>query len=185
MGAFSRLTGTQPATPQGAHEARNGTGLARGDDAPLASEVGWRVQQIVDNAMRAAAEIRDAAEADAAEHCAEAQVRAEREIEERRREFAESVRSLAARTERVRQELDGLNAALDEAVRRARPSLTSAPEMPPAPHAAPAAQSVDRRAVLFATQMAVAGSGRVAIERALRNDFGIEEPTALVDSVLS
>jgi hypothetical protein len=68
-----------------------------------------------------------------------------------------------------------------------RPSPQPAPAPPhPVPEARPAASPprVPEQAVLRATQMAVAGTGRAEIEQMLREEFGVTEPAGVVDRML-
>jgi hypothetical protein len=58
-------------------------------------------------------------------------------------------------------------------------------EPPPADEPPPAErQQLPAEALLRATQMAVAGSDRLEIERTLETEFAVANPRAIVDSIL-
>jgi hypothetical protein len=73
-----------------------------------------------------------------------------------------------------------------EPASESRPEPGPEPQAAPPPAAAPAQPIVDSpdAALLRATQLAVAGSGREEIEAALRRDFGIDEPGEVLDRIL-
>ncbi len=76
-----------------------------------------------------------------------------------------------------------------EPEREAGPELAVAPEPAAAPTAYPGTASApdapaSEEALLRATQMAVSGSSRGEIEATLREDFGIADPSALVNGIL-
>ena len=66
---------------------------------------------------------------------------------------------------------------------REEPPPPSAPEPPPAAQPAPSAPRVSEGARLLATQMAVAGSTRDEISWRLREEFGIQDSTAILDEI--
>jgi hypothetical protein len=137
-----------------------------------------RIHQIIDAAERAGSDIRRDAEAEA-----------ERYLSARRREADAMVADVHARLGRIRLEAQGLADALAQ-------SSTPAPEPEPAPEPTVAiaesapqerrddAEELRVRAMLRATQMAVAGEGREAIDRVLREEFGIEQTAPILDGVL-
>ena len=85
-------------------------------------------------------------------------------------------------------------AAAEQAPQRAMPRPTAYPgtageppalsESPAAPGALPLDAPVPEEALLRATQMAVAGNARVEIERTLRVEFAIDDPSPVLDEIL-
>lgn len=168
-----------------------------GQHAPLASlvaNVGSRIQEMLDTAERVAGEIRAEAEAAGRTYLQERQREADRAVQERMAELDAITQSLTARTAKMENEMTEFAAEAEQARWRmgrllgddlpAEPS----PEGPPAP--APGAQPPARfgpgfsqHAALRATQMAVAGAERADIEQMLRDQFGMDDPSA-IDRVL-
>jgi hypothetical protein len=118
--------------------------------------------------------------------------------------------SLGFRIESLQREAQALVDVLDRArrslgelaeVEAPQPSSRKAQGLAPAPEPAPkpqpprslpvpdarpepGPQRIPEQAVLRATQMAVAGSERTAIEQMLRDEFGVADTTEVVDRVL-
>lgn len=164
----------------------------------MVADVGDRVQELMDAAERAAGQIQADAEAAAAQHETQRRAEADQLVEQRVREIDSIGRSLAGRVEDLQREATELIRELDDAARRladlggeaptAREPWQAASKPSPEPVAYPgtAAQTggVPEQATLRATQLAVAGTARADIERMLRSDFGVEDPTSVVDRVL-
>jgi hypothetical protein len=169
-----------------------------GQNAPLGSlvaNVGGRIQEMLDTAERVAGEIRADAEAAGRTYVQDRQREADRVVQERMAELDAITKSLAARTANMEHEMTAFVAEVEQArwrmgrlIGEDGPPAESAPDGPPAP--APAAQSPARfssgssqDAALRATQMAVAGAERADIEQMLRDQFGMDDPSA-IDRVL-
>jgi hypothetical protein len=149
--------------------------------------VGDRVQEILDDAERAAEEIRAeaeeiraAAETASAEYLAERRREADRLVEERLERLGELTESLSAQAASVEREASVLAAEVSDAVGRLKAvdagSVTAI--------SATAGDGVSEQAVLRATQMAVTGADRAEIEKTLREDFEIANPGPIVDQLL-
>jgi DivIVA domain-containing protein len=105
--------------------------------APVSAQAGAQVQAIVEAAERGAQEIRDAAQAEAREHVANVTAAADRlreRIEQMERDMTQLVIDLRDGADRLRGDLDGLQAGTD-ALSTARGAALAAPE--PAAPAAP------------------------------------------------
>jgi hypothetical protein len=160
-----------------------------------------RIQGIIDAAERAADEIRADAEDAAQSYLVEKRDEVDRLVEDRAEALRELVRSLVSRAEELRgqaqdmaREVETMFAGLTD-IRADEPASGSKKWTGPKPVAyagtnaserasGDQAQEPPEEAVLRATQLAVAGSGRVEIEEALRREFGLEQPTGLVDDIL-
>jgi DivIVA domain-containing protein len=102
--------------------------------APLSAQAGEQVKAIVEAAERGAQEIRDAAQADAREHVANVTAAADRlreRIEQMERDMTQLVIDLREGADRLRGDLDGLQAGTD-ALSTARAAAPSAPAPSPA-----------------------------------------------------
>ncbi|MDQ2676558.1 MAG: hypothetical protein M3Y34_07085 [Actinomycetota bacterium] len=161
----------------------------------LVANVGGRIQEMLDTAERVAAEIRTEAEAAGKAYLQERQVEADRIVQERMTELDAVTQSLAARAASMEHELTAFVAEVEQVRwRMARLIGDGAPQAHPASgkRFAPGAQDVQgdagdpgvsQAAALRATQMAVAGAERADIEHMLRDQFGLDDPSA-VDRVL-
>ncbi len=125
------------------------------------------------------------AEARAMERQADSMVSAvEAALEEARRPAATPVTATATETEEADSETNGPAPVEDEASRAPRAHAFAYPGTRPQA-AANADESEDRQGALIrATQMAVRGSDRADIEDALKDEFGIQDPAPLIDSIL-
>lgn len=208
MGVYSRLVESRNAkaesdsAPVSDPPAAEPPPAARGFDDILAG-VSERVQELLDSAERTAIEIRSEAEAASKRHLEERREEADRVFGERLRELQRVARSLSTRTSGIWREISSLTLELEEATSRLErlggPDPLAAtpegePEEPPTepdrlesePIAYPGtAAGAPDRALLRATQMAVAGTDRAEIERMLRTDFGLDDPASVVDEILS
>ena len=154
----------------------------------VVSNVGERIQGILDAAERVADEIQAEAQAAGATYLHERKLEADRMFEGRVRELAGTIRTLSARAERLEREA----ASLVEGLRDANQSMAGitdaaepelAAKVPESPATSPTGR-IPEQALLRATQMAVAGSERADIESMLRVDFGIEDPTLFLDAIM-
>ncbi len=137
-----------------------------------------------------AAQIRSEAEAAAEQQGRQQQIEADRV-----REFGEISASLSARLEAIQRDASALLRELDTAMQRLaslggglvlaptpdRPAETTPLEPVAFPGTRAGENGVPKRAALRAAQMAVAGSDRSEIERVLRAEFGIEDPSRILD----
>lgn len=201
MGVYSRLVEsrfTPPASDNDEQRSFPASDRANPEIGDVVTNVGHRIQQILDTAEQAAADIRAEAEAASASYVRERQYEADRLVEERAREFTNLTHSLSARIEGLQREAS----ALADALEQARSSLAAlgrvtapepAPEVPaPDPPSPPPEASrpngqgdrIPEQAVLRATQMVVAGAERTEIERMLRVEFGVDDPASVVDEML-
>lgn len=167
-----------------------------GPDASISS----RIQSLIEAAEQAAAGIREDAEEAARTYLEESRRRADTLASERVREISQLTDNLVSRARAVAQQSDELISALDEAGRRvlgdkpaqapppsapAEPAPLPASAAPPFPSSPSAADSVtvSEGARLLATQMAVAKSSREEISRRLREEFGIQDSTAILNEI--
>lgn len=168
----------------------------------VVADVGDRVQEILDAAERVAGDIRADAEARAERYLEERRADADELVGERVGELAELTRTLKTRLEAVQHEAAGLIAELDRTIARMvrvpgqdasvssdglRPVPTD-DRSTPQPVAYPGtrkASGIPEQALLRATQMAVGGSDRDEIAQVLSSEFGIEDPEAMLDRMLS
>jgi hypothetical protein len=164
------------------------------------TEASRKIESIIDDAERAAAEIR-------ADARVEAEREAQRALTESSVQLASVVDPLAERVETLRveaaalvHEIEAASKKLVELTQRSEESSTSGPNTSstdgnsgPAPVAYPGASSgtaaspasdAPEEAVLRATQMAVAGSSRSEIEETLRSEFGLADAGSVVDDIL-
>ena len=193
-----------------------------------------QLQTVIDAAERAAAAIRQDAEAQARQHLADAQRKADRLTAERVRLIAQLTDDLLRHAGTVREQSEVMVDSLETAIRAvttkleeppgayapdpapapeptftpSQPMIEATPQLPfmpqpphetttlpsqpspkPEPQAAPAqAPAVplgfSQDALLQATRLAVSGANREAIAAMLRSDYGIVDPTPVVDRVL-
>jgi hypothetical protein len=187
-------------------EPRSPAGSA-GNSTAAMSSVGERVETVLEAAERAAADIRKDAEQWAQRHMEETRRRADELAAQRVQELSSITDDLLSRAQAVARQSDDLINALDSASRRAlkvplrrqedgnrepEEDAKAQPDTPPkesAPAEAepqgaqtrPAPARVSDGARLLATQMAVAGSDRDTIASRLRDEFGIGDPSAILD----
>jgi hypothetical protein len=124
------------------------------------SSVGEQVEATLHAAERNAAEIRRDAEIWAQQHMEETRRRADALAMRRIHELSAIIDDLLARTQIVARASEELVETLE--VRAGRPGVSDG-------------------ARLLATKMAIAGTDREKIRSRLRNEFGIEDPTAIRD----
>ena len=191
MGVYSRLVESRFTQPVPANDDLESVGAPVNETPGLSqvvSNVGERIQEILDAAERVAGEIQAEAETAGAKYLHERKLEADRVFEGRVRELAGTIRTLSARAERLEREA----ASLVEGLRDANQSMAGitdaaepelAAKVPERPAASPTGR-IPEQALLRATQMAVAGSEREDIESMLRVDFGIEDPTLFLDAIL-
>jgi DivIVA domain-containing protein len=180
--------------------------------APLSAQAGGQVQAIVEAAERGAQEIRDAAQAEAREHVANVTAAADRlreRIEEMERDMTQLVIDLREGAERLRGDLDGLQAGTDalSTARGAAPAPAPAPPPPepravtpppeppaaapapapraaPEPAAAPEPKNGDSAAArIVALDMALSGTSREDTDRYLAENYDLPDRAALLDEV--
>jgi len=161
----------------------------------LVANVGGRIQEILDTAERVAGEIRADAEATGATFMQDRQREADRVVQERMAELDAITELLAARAASVERETTAFLAEVEQVRWRmarligdngppAEPTAANGMASSAAPQSPEAAsRGVSQAAALRATQMAVAGVGRSDIEHMLRDQFGIDDPSA-IDGVL-
>ncbi|MGZ4279044.1 MAG: DivIVA domain-containing protein [Solirubrobacteraceae bacterium] len=168
--------------------------------APLSAQAGEQVKAIVEAAERGAQESRDTAQAEAREHVANVTAAADRlreRIEQMERDMTQLVIDLREGAERLRGDLDGLQAGTD-ALSTARGSALAAPapepaapepaasEPPVAPQspAAPAPKNGDGAAArIVALDMALSGTSREDTDRYLAENYDLPDRAALLDEV--
>jgi DivIVA domain-containing protein len=182
--------------------------------APLSAQAGEQVKAIVEAAERGAQEIRDAAQAEAREHVANVTAAADRlreRIEQMERDMTQLVIDLREGADRLRGDLDGLQAGTD-ALSTARAAAASAPspplpepravapppEPPPDPEPAAAAEPAaapdpaathepkdgdSAAARIVALDMALSGTSREDTDRYLAENYDLADRAALLDEV--
>jgi hypothetical protein len=183
------------------------------DHSPASEEkpatAGSQAEDVVDAAERAAAGIREDAQAWARQYMEESRRRADEIAAQRLQEISALTDRLIARARAVAEQSDDLISALDDARRRLLSSESPEPEpkppaesvlepVPPIPEPerpiAPPAEpqlgpggeldsGASEGARLLATQMAVAGSTRDEIAGRLREEFGIDDPSPILDEI--
>ena len=159
----------------------------------LVANVGGRIQELLDSAEQAATKIQADAEAAGTNYLRDRQREADRIVQERMAELDAITQSLAARTGSMEREMTAFVAEVEQVRwRMARLIGDDGPASEPAPSDQAAAfgepppgsgRAIPQAAALRATQMAVAGAERVEIERMLRDQFGMDDPSA-IDRVL-
>lgn len=118
----------------------------------------------------------------------------DRVLEERFRALSELSAALLGQVKRAKEEFEELAPPPDRDTFTVRGQMEEPPaergHPPSADHAGPSGGAPSRHgtssdeALLRAAQMAVAGSERPEIEAALRREFGVDEPAAIVDQIL-
>jgi DivIVA domain-containing protein len=168
--------------------------------APLSAQAGEQVQAIVEAAERGAQEIREAAQAEAREHVAHVTAAADRlreRIEQMERDMTQLVIDLREGADRLRDDLDGLQAGTDAlstadaappaAAEPAEPlpeprAVAPAPEPPAAP--GPEPKNGDSAAArIVALDMALSGTSREDTDRYLAENYDLPDRAALLDEV--
>jgi DivIVA domain-containing protein len=159
---------------------------------PLSAQAGDQVKAIVEAAEHGAQEIRDAAHAEAREHVARVTAAADRlreRIEEMERDITQLVVDLRTGAERLRGDLDELQAGTEEIAdaRREEPPAVAEPEPEPAP-AAPAAGPEPKNgdsaaARIVALDMALSGKPREDTDHYLAENYDVPDREALLDEV--
>lgn len=177
--------------------------------APLSAQAGDQVKAIVEAAERGAQEIRDTAHADARDHVARVTAAADglrERIEQMERDITQLVVDLRTGAERLRGDLDGLQAGTDALaeVRHEAPPEPPAPEPAPAPAATPApapspaaeapapaappgaaapANGDSAAARIVALDMALSGTPREDTDQYLAENYDVPDRAALLDEV--
>ena len=180
--------------------------------APLSAQAGEQVTAIVEAAERGAQEIREAAEVQAREHVANVTAAADRlreRIEQMERDMTQLVIDLREGADRLRGDLDALQAGTDalSSARGAAPaaptptptpppaepravaptpeSPAAAPEPPaPEPAATPEPKNGDSAAArIVALDMALSGTSREDTDRYLAENYDLSDRAALLDEV--
>ena len=171
-----------------------------------------QVQPVIEAAEKAATAIIAEAEAQAAKYVEESRRRTEEIANQRATDMWALTDALIERAEAVKRQSDDLLQALNQTRRGVEAALQagSGPEpsqvqrlMPvdsvprglasppspsrfaePRPAASNSSLGTSEGARLLATQMAVAGSSRVEITKRLRDDFGVDDAEAMLDTIL-
>ena len=158
--------------------------------APASAQAGAQVQAIVEAAERGAQEIRDAAQAEAREHVANVTAAADRlreRIEQMERDITQLVIDLREGADRLRGDLDGLQAGTDElsTSREAAPAATAPePLAAPDPEPEPEPKNGDSAAArIVALDMALSGTSREDTDRYLAENYELPDRAALLDEV--
>ena len=184
--------------------------------APLSAQAGEQVKAIVEAAERGAQEIRDAAQAEAREHVANVTAAADRlreRIEQMERDMTQLIIDLREGADRLRGDLDGLQAGTDalSTARAATPSapapspplpepraVAPPPEPPPEPEPAAATEPAaapdppathepkngdSAAARIVALDMALSGTSREDTDRYLAENYDLADRAALLDEV--
>ncbi len=157
--------------------------------APLSAQAGDQVKAIVEAAERGAQEIRDAAHADAREHVARVTAAADTlraRIEQMERDITQLVIDLRTGAERLRGDLDGLQAgtdALAEVRHEAPPEVEPASAPEPAPAVEEPKNGDSAAARIVALDMALSGTPREDTDRYLAENYDVPDRAALLDEV--
>jgi DivIVA domain-containing protein len=184
--------------------------------APLSAQAGEQVKAIVEAAERGAQEIRDAAQTEAREHVANVTAAADRlreRIEQMERDMTQLIIDLREGADRLRGDLDGLQAGTDalSTARAATPSapapspplpepraVAPPPEPPPEPEPAAATEPAatpdppathepkngdSAAARIVALDMALSGTSREDTDRYLAENYDLADRAALLDEV--
>ena len=162
----------------------------------LSAQAGDQVKAIVEAAERSAQEIRFAAQAEAREHVAHLTAAADRlreRIEQMERDVTQLVLDLRTGAERLRGDLEDLQAGTDELsdARAEESPSAAAPEPEPAPEPAPATPDAGGEpkngdtaaARIVALDMAFSGAPREEIDRYLAEHYDVPDRAALLDEV--
>jgi hypothetical protein len=182
--------GQDNATEGEGSKPREDPGRAReerpGSDLPPGS-IGQRVEAVIEAAERAAAEIRRDAEEWAQRHMEESRRRADQMAAERVQELSTITDGLVSRARAVAKQSDELIDALDAAGRRALRTESESTRKDTLVQSGPVGSppqrdgGVSEGARLLAAEMAAAGSSRETIAGRLREEFGIQDPTAILN----
>jgi DivIVA domain-containing protein len=170
--------------------------------APLSAQAGQQVKAIVEAAEHGAQEIREAAEVEAREHVANVTAAADRlreRIEQMERDMSALVVDLRGGAERLRADLDALQAGTGElSAARAAPAPAPEPPAPPAaaapePPAPPAAAAAPEpsaakngdsaAARIVALDMALSGTAREDTDQYLAEHYDLPDRAGLLDEV--
>lgn len=160
-----------------------------------AGSVGAHVDSVLEAAELAASGIRDEARAWAREHIEESRRKGEELAAGRLRELSSLTDDLGSRARAIAEECDSLREAIQEAARSTSEgsptSLRIASADPehngtPNPNGTTEAGASDEtqipdRARLFAGQLIAEGHSREEIAKRLREEFGIQDATAMLD----
>lgn len=146
-------------------------------------------------AERAAADMRREAEAEAEAIRAQARLEAERRTADRNRGILDAIGALRLGLDRIEAEatraISSVEEVLDSEARKARgteapPPRNPAPPAPRPQREEPPAAAVPRESVMIrATQLAIEGKDRAEMEGALRREFSLDDPAAIVEEILS
>ena len=163
-----------------------------GPGAPLGgivADVGVRVQEILDTAERVSGELRDEAHAAGVAYLQERKREADQIVEQRMAELDAISQSLTARAAGIEREATAFVAEVEQVRWRLarlageadpQPEAGAQPRVNGGSQATEPVQSgISQSAALRATQMAVAGANRSDIERMLRDQFGVDDPSEL------
>jgi hypothetical protein len=181
-------------------------------DAPknqkeLRATTAERLEAIVEAAERAAESVIDDAEAQAHRYLTQARAEADRITDRRMSDLSHMIDVLLDRADTLQREAERMQRLLEEAKFRIEPEqpVSAKEAAPSAEEPAPLREAPRLRAVthpeepaatpevpqgdaagarLLATQMAVSGNSREEIEARLRNQFEIEDTTAILDAIL-
>lgn len=175
--------------PEEPHEETVSEAPDAGNSPAAMSSVGERVESVLEAAERAAADIRRDAEQWAQQHMEKTRRHADELAAQRVQELSSITDDLLARAQALARHSDELVDAVDAARRRVLRGLPSAGDQEqangapgstdPGPIPAGAASSPGIR--LLARQMAIAGASKEKIEIRLKEEFGIEDPSAILD----
>lgn len=156
----------------------------------VVTDVGVRIQEMLDAAERVAGDIRRDAEAAGEEYLQKRQREADEVVRQRINELETITQSLAARATGMEREASAFVAEVEQVRwRLARligdddppksEPIVSAPRNGAGHWPESTGREASQAAALRATQMAVAGAERSEIERMLRDEFDIDDPSAL------
>jgi DivIVA domain-containing protein len=160
--------------------------------APLSAQAGAQVKAIVEAAERGAQETRDAADVEAREHVANVTAAADRlreRIEQMERDMTQLVIDLRSGADKLRGDLDELQAgaaALSQTAPAAAapaPPQAAAPEPEPAPAAAEAKNGDSAAARIVALDMALSGTPREDTDQYLAEHYDLPDRAGLLDEV--
>jgi hypothetical protein len=168
-------------------------GAPEASDSPSAEltpeAVGQRVESALQAAERAAARIRDDAQQWARSYKEESRKQADEQTSERVRELSELTDNMMLRVRAAAEQADELISSLEEMGRRLISSEWRSSRIPEPVSPARSRpvhnddHSVSAGARLLATQMAAAGGSRDEVAARLREEFGIQDPSAILDEI--
>jgi hypothetical protein len=150
--------------------------------------VGQRVESALQAAERAAARIRDDAQQWARSYKEESRKQADEQTSERVRELSELTDNMMLRVRAAAEQADELISSLEEMGRRLissewRSSRIPEPVSPARSRPVHNDDSVSAGARVLATQMAAVGGSRDEVATRLREEFGIQDPSAILDEI--